>query len=163
MKLTKTLVFILLFSASALLAQAARLTAEFQDGTPSQNGTAFRIMVELSQQVKDGLFIDLPGQSKMVPYEIRLNGNALWMKNDLSEPADNLAVHWDFSDSGLVVRFKAGLLQSGDRIELFCTPHIVDSTSATRRIVLKEMTVSASDITEGQILDSRDFPSLKNK
>jgi len=151
-----------LFLTGVLSAQTAQLTASYQPQSSTQAGQNLVLVVDLSQQLNDGLLFELPGKTKLIPFAIKRNGTALWMKNEDSEPANNNAVHWDYQDNRLIVRFKNGLLQNGDRIEVDCTPHIVDTTAVEKRIVVKEFSAQTpADLRGGQILDSQDFPLLR--
>ena len=151
-----------LFFSGVLFAQTAQLTASYQPQASAQAGPSLALVIDLAQKVNDGFLFELPGKTRLVPFAIKRNGATLWMKNENSEPKKNNAVHWDYKNNKLMVRFKNGLLQNGDRIEVDCTPHIVDTTAVDRRIVVKEFTAQTpAGFKGGQILDSQDFPLLR--
>ncbi|HID39285.1 MAG TPA: hypothetical protein EYP36_07205, partial [Calditrichaeota bacterium] len=114
----KIILFVCLFTAGTLFAQTARLTAGYQPQSATQAGQNLVLVVDLAQQISDGLVFELPGRTRLVPFAIKRNGTAFWMKNENSEPEKNDAVHWSFKDNRLILRFKAGLLQNGDQIEV---------------------------------------------
>ncbi len=158
----KIILFVCLFFMGTLSAQTAKLTASYQPQSSTQAGQNLILVVDLAQQLNDGLLFELPGKTRLVPFAIKRNGTALWMKNENSEPANDNAVHWDFKDNNLILRFKTGLLQNGDQIEVDCTPHVVDTTAVENRIVVKEFSAQTpANLQGGQVLDSQDFPLLR--
>ena len=161
MKPIKVILFIFLLTTGTLFAQAARLSAGFEAAKPAQTAQNLVMVIDIALQVDYGLFLQLPGNTKVVPFDIKRNGQSLWMKKDPANPQNNDAVHWQEVENGLILRFKEGLLQNGDQIELSCTPHVIDTTAAERRIFLRALSAQTPDSPEGSILDSRDFPSFK--
>jgi hypothetical protein len=121
------------------------------------------LTIELNESLRDGLALELPSRIKMVPTEVRLGNEKLWLKKSNDAPTLEQTLTWFEDDSGrILLRFTENRLNAGDRLIISCTTHMKQPPQEEARVALLRLDRVGEGVrTSEQIMDSRSLPTIQ--
>ena len=121
------------------------------------------LTIELNESLRDGLALELPNLVKLVPMEVQLGNEKLWLKKGTDAPTLEQTLTWFEDDSGRVIlRFTENRLSAGDRLVISCATQMKQPPKEESRVALMRLdrvgeTVRSSD----QVIDSLSLPTIQ--
>ncbi len=136
MKLFLSILIITIFSIAA--AQENNLNIELQRIQNTDNWE-FNLNYEFINPTSNGILIELPTNFKATPTSIRINEQEMWLKNS-DEPSDNISViHWENTESGLIIRFAEDVIQPTTQLSVKCVAQTSTNINEDTTISIKKM------------------------
>ena len=102
---------------NVVIAQNGGLNIEIQK-IQDTNNWDFNLQYQFTNPVKIGVFVELPNKLIVTPISIKVNDQDLWLKNTNEISENDLVVHWEYVENGLILRFTDNLIQSGNQLSL---------------------------------------------
>lgn len=107
----------------------------------------FVMTINLTENLQDGLALNLPDKVKALPIAVELNGEQLWLKNADEQPQRASTLTWFEDDSGRVIlRFSENRLNSGDRLVVTCTVNMKEQPSPDKEVILNRLLRSGESV-----------------
>jgi len=129
----------------------------------SQKDWTINVTIDLSENMRDGLALELPGRVKIIPVSVQLNDQPVWLKQSEEAPALENTLTWFEDDSGRVVlRFTEDRLRAGDRLVVECATHMKESPESGTELSLKRLTRQGQSVTAAEEpFVSRTLPTIE--
>ena len=102
---------------NVVLAQNTNLNIDVQK-IQDTNNWDFNLQYQFTRPVINGVFIELPNKFIVTPISIKVNDQDLWLKNTDEISENDLVIHWEYVENGLILRFTDNLIQSGNQLSL---------------------------------------------
>lgn len=129
----------LVFQATVLFAQPGTLLLKMSPIANTNRDFDFELNLQLSITPANGISIELPDGISLVPVSAKLNGNNLWLRHLSTIPTQDSVVAWEAGPQDLKLFLKAGVLQSGDVLNLICRTTVRNSNLDQNNVVVKEI------------------------
>jgi hypothetical protein len=144
-------------------AQSPAIEISLEKITGSSNDWNMSFTVDLSETVRDGFALELPGTIKTVPVSLQLNGESLWLKKSEEPPSLEFTLTWFKDDSGRVIfRFTENRLNAGDQLVINCTANIKEPPATESEVTLKRLIRRGENVLSGEeTWISRTLPTIE--
>ena len=112
----KKIVLITAFFSQILFAQQNDLTIVTKPVTESNVNYETTLTVNAISGMENGFLIEIPAGMKMVPMNVIINQNELFLQNLNEIPSKETIVCWTLVPEGITLFFRDGQFSSGDQI-----------------------------------------------
>lgn len=138
MKLFLSIQIVIVFAFNAVIAQDGNFIVDLQKIQNTENWE-FNLDYQFANLNSTGLFIELPDKFTVTPLSIIVDDQNMWLKNSDSAAENDLAIHWENTESGLILRFSNNLIQSASRLTVQCMAQTSNDINEDAIISIKPM------------------------
>lgn len=146
MKMFKANVFILFVIFTLGFAQNNPLQISTSENFIDKDNFSYEMNFSLNENVINGFVLKLPESVQMVPAQIEIAGETVWLKESSEIPAANNVVHWSRSGNELIVLLA---VQNNSQIKIQ-----LNGFSAERLKNIKQITVHRLQLNSAQNYES---------
>jgi len=138
MKLFLSILFVSVVTFSTAMAQTGNLNVNLQKIQNTENWE-FNLNYQFAGLNSAGIYIELPGKFTITPISILVNDQNMWLKNSDKAVDNDLAIHWQKTESGLILRYSNNLIQTATSITVQCMAQISSDINEDAIISIKPL------------------------
>lgn len=138
MKILSSIIGACALISSVALAQNTDLNIDIQKIQDTDNWE-FNLQYQFNSTVSTGIFIELTAKFVVTPISIKVNDQEMWLKNSSEASNNDSAIHWEYVENGLILRFTDNLIQSASQLTLNCISQISKDFETDTVISIKQM------------------------
>jgi hypothetical protein len=142
----RIIALICIFLISPLIAQAQNLDLSFEKQGDDNLNWEMTIIFTVTSATQNGMLVEIPGQIRVVPMNVRINQKDIWMQNSEQVPQIDSLTTWHSVDEGLVFLFGEGLLSSADQLQMTCMATVLDKQISNEAVIQIRAVVNTNPI-----------------
>ena len=139
MKLFLSILFVSIFAFNIVIAQNGNLNVDLQKIQNTENWE-FNLNYQFASLNSTGIFVELPEKFTITPISIMVNDQNMWLKNSDKAVDNDLAIHWEKTEGGLILRYSNNLIRTATSITVQCMAQTSNDINEDAIISIKLMT-----------------------
>jgi hypothetical protein len=143
-----------------LVVQAQGLELNLQQQGDNNLNWEMTLAFSVTNTTQNGMFFDIPEQLRLVPMNVQVNQDNIWLQNSEQVPQMDSVATWYAVDQGLVFLFTEGMLNSGDQLQITCMATLVQKELSTEEVIEVRpiLTTTAPVQISDQVVASANIP-----
>ena len=160
----KIIALICIFLISPFIAQAQDLDLIFERQGDDNLNWEMTIIFTVTNATQSGMLVEIPEQIRVVPMNVQINQNDIWMQNSEQVPQIDSLTTWHSVDEGLIFLFRDGLLSSTDQLQMTCMATLLEKQIPSEAVIQIRSVVNTNPIQiSEQIIASRNIAITLNE